>query len=100
MVAETSAPLPCSLAQMSAQYAACTARASASGALVNFHCFEYDASPVNRSRYPFVPPYLNWSQVGCGTVSHTDSCGPRWKVLMYDGPVSVGPASHLPGELP
>ncbi|CAM5251136.1 hypothetical protein SVIOM74S_05855 [Streptomyces violarus] len=40
------------------------------------------------------------SQVGCGTVSHTDSCEPRWKVLMYDGPVSEGPASRLPGELP
>jgi hypothetical protein len=63
---------------------------------VYFHCLAYEESPVKRSKYPFVPPYLKASQVGCGTVSHTDSCAPRWKVLMYDGPLAVGPASHPP----
>lgn len=39
-------------------------------------------------------PKLNVSQDGCGTVSHTDSCGPRWYVLMYAG--FVVPSPHLP----
>ncbi len=56
---------------------------------------------MNRSRKPFLPPYLNSSQLGCGTVSQTDSCGPRWKVLMNDVPVAVGPSSQpAPGVTP
>jgi len=55
--AETALALPCADAQRYAQYAAWMARASASGASVYFHCLAYDESPVNRSRYPFVPPY-------------------------------------------
>jgi hypothetical protein len=34
------------LAHTSAQYAACTARASASGASVYFHCLAYEESPA------------------------------------------------------
>jgi hypothetical protein len=82
-VAATSACLLCTLAHFSAQYAACTARASASGALVYFHCFAgVPESLIEMSRYPFGPPWAKVSQDGCGTVSHTDSCGPRWNVLM------------------
>src|SRR6201999_3396416 len=89
------AVLPCALANVSAQNAACTMRASASGASVYLYCLAKLPPPLlNRSRNPFGPPNLNSSQSGCGTVSHTDSLEPRWNVLIRLG-VDV-PSSHWP----
>ena len=56
---------------------------------------------MNRSRNPFLPPYLNSSHADCGMVSQTDSCSPRRNVLMHDVPVAVGPSSQpVPGVAP
>ena len=50
---------------------------------------------MNSDKKPLLGlPYLNVSHDGCVTVSHTDSCVPRWNVLMNDG--FVVPSPHLP----
>src|SRR5262245_24329075 len=92
--------LPPSLsAQVLAQKIAWIARASASGASVYFHCRTGIPDFTNRSRKPYLPPDLNSSQHGCGMVSHTDSCGPRWNVFMYEGRVVPSPRWPKPYQL-